>query len=47
MISQNLQIFVQHYGVRRLLFLERELLEKFEKAATAGSLPVECGLAEA
>ena len=45
-LSQNLRVLVESYGVRRLLFLEPELLEKFEGVIAAEALSVTCVLAD-
>jgi predicted Zn-dependent protease len=44
-LSTNLSIFVRDFEVRRLLFLEEDLLAKFKSVATAKRLPVKCELA--
>ena len=46
-ISKNLTIFVREFGVRRLLFLEEELFNKFRLVASAKRLPIKCQLVEA
>ncbi|KLK93929.1 hypothetical protein AA309_05445 [Microvirga vignae] len=46
MLSKNLRVLVEQFGVRRLLFLEVKLLERFASTVRAANLPVQCSLAE-
>lgn len=45
-LRENLRLFVRKFGVRRLLFLEPDLLLRFQGAALEAGLPVQCILAE-
>jgi tetratricopeptide (TPR) repeat protein len=45
-VLHNLQPLVTEYGVRRLLFLEKDLLEIFGKQVTAKCLPAQCRLVD-
>jgi hypothetical protein len=46
-LSRNLRLFAGSYEVRRLLFLEPRLLEKFESVIATESLQITCALADA
>jgi hypothetical protein len=45
-LSTNLGVLVKQFGVRRLLFLEEDLLKRFKEAAISNCLAVDCVLVE-